>query len=117
MEMRAVTIDFDNYRERIDELKQCMISLLPFKARKSGNREGLHLLKRCPDEAEYLRALSIKQKCDDPKRLLIDALRAKYGLTGNVLFTIKCIGNERKVAGEWVNFKNESDIAILEDLL
>jgi hypothetical protein len=100
MEMRAVTIDFDNYRERIDELKQCMIGLLPFKARKSGNGEGLHLLKRCPDEAEYLHAISIKQRYDDPKRVLIDAFRAKYGLTGNVLFNIKCIGKERKIAGE-----------------
>lgn len=110
--MGAVTVDFDNYMERIDEAKKCLVDFLPCKVRISGGKRGLHILKICANETDYSHALHLRKKYDDPKRFFIDEIRAKKGLVGNVLSDIKCIGNIVKVADKWVDIENKNDIEV-----
>jgi hypothetical protein len=117
MQVRVVYVDFDNFRQRIDEAKQCLIEFLPCLVRISSSRNGLHIKKICNNEIEHSCALSLKQKYDDPKRIAIDALRKKVGLTSEILFFVKCIGQERRVAGEWIEFESESDVRNMEEIL
>jgi hypothetical protein len=86
--MGVVTVDFDNYRERIDQARKCLTGFLPCKARISGGREGLHILKTCVDETEYAHALALRERYDDPDRWVQDRLR--HGLTGGMLNNTKC---------------------------
>jgi hypothetical protein len=117
VKVQVVKVDFDNFRERIDDAKRCIIHFLPCKVRISSGRNGLHIKKFCHNEIEYSYALSLKQKFDDPVRLKIDALRKEHGLIGDITFSVKCIDEEIKIAGEWVNFETESDVKNMEDLL
>lgn len=117
MQVRVVTVDFDNFRQRIDGAKQCLIDFLPCQVRISGGGNGLHIKKLCNNEIEYCQAILLKQKYDDPKRRAIDAVRKKVGLTGEILFSDKRIGRERGTAGEWVNIENKSDVMNLQFLL
>jgi hypothetical protein len=117
MKSRLVTIDFDDFRNRIDDAKQCIINLLPCQARISAGGDGLHIKKTCYNEIEHSHALSLRTKYDDPKRLLIDRLRAEKGLTGEILLRKKCIGQDTKEAGEWVHFNRVKDAMNIEVLL
>jgi hypothetical protein len=117
MWMRMVYIDFDDFRQRIFELRQCLIDFLPCRVRISAGGNGLHIKKLCNNESEYSSALILKKKHDDPKRLAIDEAREKVGLNGEILFFSKNIGEERGTAGEWKDIENESDVMNLEVLL
>ncbi len=115
--MKVLYVDFDGFRQRIHEAKQCLIEFLPCQVRVSAGGNGLHIKKFCNNEIEYSRALSLKQKYDDPKRLAIDARREKVVLTSEILFVVKHIGQEpRGVAGLWIDIENESDVINLEVL-
>lgn len=117
MRVRFVYVDFDNFRQRIDEARQCLTDFLPCQVRISAGGNGLHIRKLCNNEIEYSHALSLRQKYDDPKRIAIDARRKKVGLTSDILFGVKHIGQEpRGVAGLWIDIENESDVMNLEDL-
>lgn len=117
MKKQVVTVDFDNFRERINEAKKCIINFLPCKVRISSGRQGLHIKKICHNEIEYSHALSLKIQYDDPRRLKIDAIRKELGLTGDILFKEKCVGKDRKIAGEWIDFESESDVMTMEEVL
>jgi hypothetical protein len=106
-------IDFDNFRERKEELKECFAILpKPFFVRISGGKKGLHIiLGKGQDERQY------RLKYDDPERLIIDAIRRKFGFTSNMLLSKKCIGHEVKIAGDWIKINNDSDVKkFLEEL-
>ncbi len=117
MKTRIVTVDFDNFRERIDEARQCLINFLPCKVRISASGTGLHVKKFCSSEDEYSHALALKKKYDDPRRIENDAARKEHGLTGDILFFDKWIGGERKIAGEWKDFESKSDVMNMEETL
>jgi hypothetical protein len=117
MKPQTVTVDFDNFRERINEARQCLLDFLPCEVRISAGRLGLHIKKTCYNEIEHSHALSLRTKYDDPKRLLIDRLRAEKGLTGEILLRKKCIGQDTKEAGEWVHFNRVKDAMNIEVLL
>jgi hypothetical protein len=117
MRMRMVYVDFDNFRQRIDEARQCLIDFLPCQVRISSSGNGFHVKKLCNNESEYSSALILKKKYDDPKRIAIDEAREKVGLNGDILFSTKCIGGKRGTAGEWIYIENESDVINLECLL
>ncbi len=62
--MGRVGIDFDDYKERIPELKELLNSLsMPFKIRISGGKKGLHIIS-ASDYPEKLREMY-----DDPGRI------------------------------------------------
>lgn len=117
MKPQIVTVDFDDFRCRIDVARQCIINFLPCEVRISSGGNGLHIKKTCYNEIELSNALFLKNKYDDPKRLAIDALRAEKGLIRDILFKQKCIGQNIKEAGEWVIFDSESDVINMEELL
>lgn len=103
--MGRVGIDFDDYKERIPELKELLTSLSkPFRVRISGGKKGLHIIAES-DDPEKLR-----EKYDDPKRLETDRARKRHGLCSDILLRVKCICGETKVACEWIEIKNESDL-------
>jgi hypothetical protein len=111
-----MAIDFDNYKKRIPELKECFAILpRPFYIRISGGKEGLQMVlspEHRQDDMKY------RELYDDRERLKIDAIRRKYGFTSNMILKKKCIGNEVKVAGKWHKIKNNSDAnEFLESLL
>jgi len=83
--MRAVTADFDGYRERLGEARQCLVRFLPCLARISSGGRGFHVFKICDSELEYSRALRLKEEFDDPVRRSLDKARARHGLTGGLL--------------------------------
>lgn len=112
-----VTIDFDDFRNRIDDARQCIINLMPCKARISASGDGLHIKKTCYNEIELSNALSLKNKYDDPKRVQIDALNAGLGMTSEILFNRKCIGEKIEEASEWLHFHRIKDAMNMEVLL
>lgn len=99
-------IDFDNFRERKEELRECFTILpKPFFVRISGGKKGLHIiLAKGQDEMQY------RLKYDDPERLKIDAIRRKYGFTSNMVLSKKCIGHEVKIAGAWRIIRDKKDV-------
>ena len=117
MKVRVVTVDFDNFRQRIDEARECLIKFLACKVRRSSSGEGLHMKKSCSSEAEYSHALALKNKYDDPRRIEIDAIRKEHGLTSDILFSDKWIDGDRKVAGSWVNFESKNEVMNMEEIL
>lgn len=117
MKIRVVTVDFDNFRARIDEARKCLINFLPCKVRLSASGEGLHIKKFCRGEDEYSHAMALKKVYDDPRRIEIDAVRKEHVLTGDILFSEKWIGGERKIAGEWKDFERENDAMNMEKIL
>jgi hypothetical protein len=111
-------IDFDNIAERLDEALLCLNSLpQPYSIRLSSGKKGLHIVLSC-DDKKY------RERWDDPKRLMIDKIRAKHGLTGDILADVKCIGKDRRVSGKWkkiengLKFKNNEELKkfIMEEL-
>lgn len=117
MQVRVVTVDFDNFRQRIDEARECLIDFLPCKVRISASGEGLHVKKFCSSEAEYSRALALKKEYDDPRRIELDIKRKEHGLTGDLLFFEKWIEGIRKVAGRWINFESKNEVMNMEEIL
>lgn len=117
MRVRIVTIDFDNFRQRIDEARECLINFLPCKVRISASGEGLHIKISCSNEDEYSRALALKNQYDDLRRIEIDSKRKEHGLTGDILFSDKWIGGNRKVAGRWINFESKNEVMNMEEIL
>lgn len=100
-----VGIDFDNYKERMPELKELLTSLSkPFKVRVSGGKEGLHIIADS-DDPEKLREMY-----DDPERLEIDKARKRHSLCSNILLHVKCICREKKVAEDWIDINNDDDL-------
>ncbi len=111
-----MAIDFDNFRKRVEELRECFSILpKPFYIRVSGGKEGLQIVlspEHRQDDMKY------RETYDDRERLKIDAIRRKYGFTSNMILKKKCIDNEVKIAGEWHKIKNDSDSnKFLEELL
>ncbi len=93
-------IDFDDAIERLDEALICLNSLpQPYFIRVSSGGKGIHIRLSC-DDKKY------RELWDDPKRMEIDEIRAKHGLTGDILDEVKCIGKDRKVSGKWVKIEN-----------
>ncbi len=97
-----IKIDFDDLiigrrlnMRRIHEAQKCLHNLKPCYARVSGSKKGFHLLKFCND------GLWAEQVYDDPKRRLINEVRDKHGLTGNILFDVKSFRNVTRKAGDW----------------
>lgn len=117
MKPQTITIDFDDFRKRIDDARQCIINLLPCKVRISAGGDGLHIKKICYNELELSNALSLKNKWDDPKRQEIDALNAGLGMTPEILFHRKCIGSDIIEADKWVHFHRVKDAKNMEVLL
>lgn len=117
MKSKIVTIDFDDFRKRIDDARQCIINLLPCKVRISSGGDGLHIKKKCYNQIELSNALSLKKKYDDHKRQEIDALNAGLGLTPEILFHRKCIGQDIEEASDWVHFSRLKDAMNMEVLL
>jgi len=105
---KIVTIDFDNFTENIDEAYQCLIDFLPCKVRISGGGNGLHFKKYCFDES-YKNAFVIREKYDDPKRLYVDRINERAGLTTNILLGHFCFKNETRIASEWITVRNKED--------
>ncbi len=103
---KIVTIDFDNFTERIDEAYQCLIDFLPCKVRISGGWNGLHFKKYCKEGDEFNRAWLLREKYDDPKRLCISILNGKVGMDTNVLLGHFCFRNKTTIAGEWIIVRN-----------
>lgn len=103
--MGRIGLDFDDYEKRIPELKELLTSLSkPFKVRISGGKKGLHII------AESDNPEKLQEMYDDPERLEIDRARKRHGLCSNILLRVKCICGEKKVAGDWIDIKTESDL-------
>ncbi len=77
---------------------------MPFKIRISAGKEGVHIIA----DSDYPEKL--REMYDDPKRLEIDRARKLHGLCSNILLRVKCICGEKKVAGDWIEIKNDSDV-------
>ncbi len=96
-------IDFDNVAKRLDELFEFLNSLpqpcLPYHIRKSSGGKGLHIKLHCNDK-------KYREKWDDPERLKVDRIRAKYGFTSDILDDVKSIRKERRVSGKWIKIEN-----------
>ncbi len=103
--MGRVGIDFDDYKERMSELKELLTSLSkPLYVRISGGKKGLHIIADS-DDPEKLREMY-----DDPERLEIDKARKRHSLCSNILLHVKCICREKKVAEDWIEIKTEEDL-------
>lgn len=95
-----IKIDFDNFLERMDELRECLNDIpKPLRVRISGSGRGVHVISFHNDDKGY------REKYDDPERLKLDRIREKFGLTNNILADVKC----GKVAGKWITIKSETD--------
>lgn len=102
--MGIIKIDFDNYIERIDMLRECLYTIpKPLFVRISSGEKGIHVMSFHDDDKGY------RERFDDPDRLEIDGIRQRHGLINNLLAEVKSYGSERKVAGEWIKRKNEKD--------
>lgn len=89
-----IAIDFDNYRNRLDELGEFLDIVGSCWIRFSAGGEGLHIKAegKCDYESEVYR------RFDDPKRLIANRVRKECGQVHNVLWDSK---NGRKV-GSWI---------------
>ena len=100
-----IKIDFDNCSEHIAKLRECLNEVpKPLMARISGGGKGIHIISFHEDNKGY------REKYDDCARFDIDGIRKKFGLTNNVLADVKSFGTDKKVAGKWIEIKNEKDI-------
>ena len=95
-----IKIDFDNFNERIGELRECLNDIpKPFFARISSSGKGIHIISFHNDDNGY------REKYDDPIRLKLDRIREKIKLINNMLADVNC----GKAAGKWVKIKKEID--------
>ncbi len=110
-----IKIDFDSVAymkgsrrvvnlKRIQEAQQCLNSLKPCFARVSGGKSGFHILKLCNDGS------ALEAMWDDPKRSLINDVRRRHGLTGNILFDVKSFRHVTRQAGEWQTINSGYDV-------
>ena len=102
--MAIIKIDFDNYIERIDELRECINAIpKPLYVRISSGRKGIHIMSFHEDDKGF------REKYDDPIRVQIDRNREGQRLINNLLADVNSFGSERKVAGKWIKVENEKD--------
>lgn len=100
-----IKIDFDNFIERIAELRECLNEIpKPLWVRISGSGRGIHIISYQIDDKAY------RERFDDPQRFKLDQIRVDYRLTNNVLADVNSKGTTRNVASEWIIIKNKKDI-------
>lgn len=97
--MGIIRIDFDNFSERIEKLRECLNDIpKPLEVRISSGGAGLHIRSFHEDDKGY------REKYDDPNRLELDRIREKLNLVNNMLSDKK----NGKAAGEWFIIKNDA---------
>ena len=82
-----IKIDFDNYAERIDLLRECLYTIpKPLFVRISSGGKGIHVMSFHDDDKDY------REKFDDPIRLEIDEIRESTRLINNLLADVHSVG-------------------------
>ncbi len=128
-----IKIDIDltpNKREFNDQwlkLQMLLHQIKPCFIRISSSKKGLHILKFYDDtklyddeklytyEKEIKSQVWVEEVYDDRKRLLINQIRARYGLTKDILFKRKSFRNKTRDAGDWIATNDSHDVEITLD--
>lgn len=98
-------LDYDKYIYRMTDTFYMLRSIpTPFYVRISASGEGLHVCK----EGEYDYDDPLYTMYDDPRRLRMNRIRQRAGVSHNLLWDVK----KGKKPGAWAKIKNNVDALI-----
>ena len=96
-------IDYDNYAWRMSDTFYMLKSIpTPYNARISASGNGLHIYK----EGDYTYDDPLYVAYDDPRRLRMNRIRQRAGVSHNLLWDVK----NGKRPGPWVTINNIADV-------